>query len=172
MLKLDYSSQLGEVVHWGNIYSSCRNCMPEMFSFLFLTLPAYVICSGDCPAQSCLWYSNESLNINTLTPACRLLMSTLNIGLRNRNLAAVTSLCNYESYKMCAHCAFRHCLYSLSVVEVVKEYKWIAWLCEIFEHLPNSVDHGWVFKWSRQKSLVHSAAVPNMSGWVHECFLD
>ena len=65
-----------------------------------------------------------------------------------------------------------HCLYSPSVVEVVKEYKWIAWLCEIFECLPDSVDHGWVAKWSGQKSLVHSAAVPIMSGWVHECFLD
>ena len=65
-----------------------------------------------------------------------------------------------------------HSLYSPSVVEVVKEYKWIAWLCEIFECLPDSVDHGWVAKWSGQKSLVHTAAVPIMSGWVHECFLD
>ena len=172
MLKLDYSSQLGKIIYNTYTWGFRRNFTAKI---LLLTLPAYVICSRVCPAQSCRRHSNESpyhKHINMYKAHTGFLCLHLALAWPTETLQ-LSPVYAIRGVIRPAHIVpLCHCLYSPSVVEVVKEYKWIAWLCEIFECLPDSVDHGWVAKWSGQKSLVHTAAVPIMSGWVHECFLD
>ena len=165
MLDLDYSSQCGKVIHcntWRLLQElHARNVQ-------FLTLPAYVICSGVCPAKSCRCHSNESLkhkHINTYKAHTGFLCLHLKLVWPTETLQ-LWPVYPINSTIRCVHIvSFCHIV---CTVLLWLRYKWTAWLCDIFECLPDSVHYVWVSKWgwSGQKSLVHSSALPNMSGWV------